>query len=437
MKAFIARSQERFDALDPIVQRAIIYLLCAAVFLITFFGLLAIPSPSSSRNCDPFFSYGEIQDGGAVRSTDFGIYTKKMIECTSFDITLDIGVQDVVTLHYYDAEGKWLASEKLEGGALVCKDYSQMFFTVGEQAVRVAGIRLSVKRNGTSIAGAERLTYAWNFVLNVSKSRPEEFFKAKLDFVLGEISDTGVYDTYTALRARSTVTKSIVSCTAFELVFDEPAKYDVVIHYYRLDQWLSCERLDSKTGRLVRDYDYMSEIGATGIRLSVSRDDRALLDLDDYFTPFISTFDSHVDLFVSQLVKSPTYMEVAPDLSYGRIGTDGNVVVDNYNVKYVSTNVPIRCLSFSIQLDDGGKYDACAYYYRLDEVSNSFVLVGSDEAGANGALSMSAADMAALGIDAVAFTFSRDDGLGINELIDYAWFDVQNFEDHFTLTVLR
>ncbi len=436
MKAFFKRLGERIDSLDPLTQQVLGYALAGIAFLVAVFGILAIPSLNSYRNCDPVFSYGEIQDGGAVNASEFCIYTEKMIECTSFDLMLDSGVEEIVTLHYYDADGKWLAAEKVEPGGRVFKDYGKMSFTVNEKSVDAVGIRLSVKRDGVSITGAERLTYSWKFVLKVSMSLPEEFSKAEPDFILGEVSDAGVYDTFIAFRARSAVTKSVIPCTAFDLVFDEPAKYDVVIHYYRLEQWLSCERLPD-TGKLSKSYDDMAELGATGIRLSVSRDDNRLLDLDDYFTPFVSTFGSHVELYTSQLLKYPTYVEVAPNLSYGSIGADGSVIVDNANEKYISTKVPVRCLSFNIQLDDGGKYDVCAYYYRLDEVSNRYVLVGSDAAGANGVLSKSAADMAALGAEAVAFTFSRDDGDHIEAFRDYAWLNVQNFEAHFELIVCR
>ena len=303
--------QDWFAGLDDSAYAIVIGLIYIAIFVSLVMLIASIQIPEY-RHVDPAFTAGKIVDGGRVAEAPGSLYTQDLIKCTSFKLALDYGEPVTMTVHYYDADGAWIHSEKVPADAGIVKKYGEMVFQLNEASapVEAAGIRLSVTKSGGSgvFSDFERLTFSWKFKLEISTSLSPEYidykYSGNLRFYRIDDKGNGSSDWLVGQYISFT---SLVECTSFKLELDEPSKYTLVVHYYKQDpngkkdeqRWLGCEYLVD--GKLYKSYEQMKDLGANAINICVYRKDLKVFDFpDDLGLPMSpGSFRSHFKLQIS------------------------------------------------------------------------------------------------------------------------------------------
>lgn len=314
----MAGLKQWFADLDDNSQNFITGLLGILIFFSTVMFFFAIQLPTEYR-VSPGFTAGKILNNGTVTENMASAYTKDLIECNSFSFKVDYGEPLTVTVHYYDSEGRWLASDTVGSNGYLAREYGSMSFQLEDGvSVEAAGIRLCItkKSSAVSFSKFELLTLPLKFELKISNELPPDYqdtkFTDNLRFYQLMNDGTGKSD---ALVGRYISFVNTVECSAFRFKLDEPSKYTAVVHFYHVDlyaedldgdgkkdthNWLGCQYVDN-SGVLNMTQEEMAALGANAINICFYRDDLSVMDFPDDLTWIMSpnAFRHQFDLLIS------------------------------------------------------------------------------------------------------------------------------------------
>ena len=114
------------------------------------------------------YVYGDINNQGRVENVEYALYTKELIGCNGFRVTLPFGSDYYYEIHYFTEEDKWLGGEYITDYGVFDHDFLPSFEMEDGTKIVPYGIRVVlIKIDRTDITWLEKLSFIEDFCIDL------------------------------------------------------------------------------------------------------------------------------------------------------------------------------------------------------------------------------------------------------------------------------